>query len=69
MGNEAAEPAPDAGEPETIPPGGAPGILGDRVAELWFKPLGGTPALVQIGEGAEGTPDYSSDNQRDCANI
>ncbi|WP_346891541.1 hypothetical protein [uncultured Roseibium sp.] len=58
LGDGTDPPLADAGAPEAIPPGGTPGLLGDKVAALWFEPLGGDPARVQIGKGTKGTPEY-----------
>ncbi|ODM48451.1 hypothetical protein A9320_18690 [Ruegeria sp. PBVC088] len=58
LGDSADAPAPDQGVPAVVPPGGTPGILGVKTAELWFLPLQGDAAgLVQIGTGPRGTPD------------
>ncbi len=58
LGDGTDPPLADTGAPEDIPPGGTPGLLGDKVAALWFEPLGGDPARVQIGKGNKGTPEY-----------
>lgn len=58
LGDGTDPPLADTGAPEAIPPGGTPGLLGDKVAALWFEPLGGDPARVQIGKGNKGTPEY-----------